>query len=217
MDIAIGDRVSLNEFFIIEARGEEFICQFAAEGDAVYLGIPIYCAAFGIGFSEMTYVMPGGSVDSGHPDFLKFLRVERAAGVEKSIFKVFNPVDEVYLRLDENFKNNGKYYLDYTKKSKTVQKIAQIKTEQQRQAEIDAWAATEVNSGVVTGIVIRIYLKEYTRNEFNVPEFTDVIYCDNINEAMHYYSSDREQIFVVIHDEGGDIEYSVPANLINLL
>lgn len=216
VNIKVGDNITLLDFHIVEYRHPSYIGQFKAEDDdVIYYPVPIYLSAFGVKFPEIWYALPGGSVGTDHPDYYKFLRVEIFNGNERAIFRTKDNW-EVTIKLDESFRYTGKYHLHYLRKSCSVTKFATLLSEAEQKEYIHAWINITAKLGTVTGEVVRMYLKEYTRDMSKTPELSDIIYVDDLYEAMHFYSAYRDQVFVVIHDDGGEMEYTMPANLIKL-
>lgn len=216
VNIKVGDNITLLDFHIVEYRHPSYIGQFKAEDDdVIYYPVPIYLSAFGVKFPEIWYALPGGSVGMDHPDYYKFLRIELFNNNEKAIFRTKDNW-EVTIELDEDFRYNGKYTLHFLRKSASVTKLAQLLTTEEQTNHIFAWLNSVVKIGTITGEVVRMYLNEYTKITSKTSELSDIIYVDDLYEAMHFYSAYRNQVFVVIHDDGGEMEYTMPANLIKL-
>lgn len=205
--IQLGDRVSLIDMEIVDLKEEMFACQFKTNSVPQYYMVPIYLSGLDIRFKENSFCKPGGSVNPSHPDYYKYQRKDqgKAVYVDRSGLPI-------RIELDEEFNLNGKYYLRYFSES-IIDRIAQLMTEDEWLAAVEGWIGMEVDFGVIVGTVIRIFMKEYDTYS---REITDIIYMKTSDDA-YFYTASEDEVFVVIHDEGGDMEYTVPLDLINKL
>lgn len=189
----IGDEVQLIAKFTIDEYDKDncaFEISVRAGNTVINWVIPIYIGILGIYPPGTRFVIPGDYLARDHPDYFKVL--------DHNKFIVEHNNRAYRVRMEENFRYNGKYKLEpIDHRESCVIRIAKQYTEERVYDICTSILGSDVDAEVVHGTVVRMYSKK-NETPYYYDEFTDPIVKSNVPK------------FVVIHDELTNVEYTLP-------
>lgn len=199
-------KIKILEYF---SESDTFVVVILTDSGPEYVHIPIQISTLGIRFHQNDFCRPGDHNPYGHPDYYE--RKYIAPTSRRAVYDYAG--DKVYIVADSNFHYNGKYYLEYLDTGEQIEKQAQLRTEEEKGNLLNELIGLELSGDVLTGVVVRMFVRVRDLPGDDSDEGIDIIYFQNTvdDDAELYHADD---IRIVIHDEGTHAEYELPLALI---
>lgn len=215
----IGDKAALYTKFKIvsyNSSNETFSIAIQDFDNPIYIEVPVYLSALGVFLPINSFVYPGDNNPVGHPDYYKRATIKDG---KAEYYLGNNDKFRINLEIDHEFFNiNGKYYVInfYGDGDKaTVLYYAQLKTQEQWTKEVESLIGITFDGEVIIGIVVSIFIR-YTNYPapYTDSEETEIYYFSSTKQAVRNATGSSYNIIVIIHDEGTDMEYEMPLELL---
>ncbi len=205
MTIKVGDEVCLKHSFIVidwNIDKETVTIEVVINEDMrERFNIPIYNGLLGIYPYPINFATPGDYVNISSEDYYQVISYEENTVIhDKDIYK---------LKLDENFRYTGIYYLVHSKNAyRVIKKKAQRMTRDEVTYILSQLEQSKLDPELIGGRIIRMYHKHINSAE-------EIQYVNSIASHMLNGMINTNTI-AVIHDHYTSIEFELDARFIRV-